>query len=340
MPSQFALTAAFACRQSDEFACRQSDEFACRQNDESIIRVAGIHVLHRHPFTPFDEAPPIEFASFVAMPIPEAITPQLVGDKFRHRLGAFPIEIANWLPRDAETDLTIALKKKLLSTRRDEVVSLFSGGDDAAQEAGELVSQWAGARSTKTGIDALVDAALLVADDLAVLTPVVSSDGKDQLLFVAGVVCCPSRWCLAEKMGKDMNAVHAPVAKYAEQVGAGVDTFLQRLTVDRPVWRSNWIIQDHPALFQPLIPSAPLAKSPDELWIRMERQTLRRLPVTDGVLFTIRGFQQPLPEYLSRSKDIASNLRLLLERLPDDVAHYKSVYYYRPKILTWINQFC
>jgi hypothetical protein len=72
----------------------------------------------------------------------------------------------------------------------------------------------------------------------------------------------------------------------------------------------------------------------------MERQTLRRLPETGGILFTIRGYQQPLPEYLSRSKDIASNLRVLLERLPDDVAQYKSVYYYRPKILKWINQFC
>ncbi len=274
------------------------------------------------------------------MPIPEQILPQLVGENFRHRLGTFPVEIANWLLRDAEFDLTVQLKKKLLATRRSEVVGLQPGGEEVAQEAAQLVSAWAGAESASTGIDALIEASLLVADDLAVLQPVKSQDGSEQLLLNAAVVCCPSRWMLSEKMGHNMLAIHEPVAKYADHVGAAVDTYFQRLTVEKPVWRSNWIIQDHPALFQPRIPSGPLVKNPDELWIRMERQTLRRLPKTGGILFTIRGYQQPLPEYLSRSKKIAQDTRTLVERLPDDVAQYKSVLKYRPAIMNWINQFC
>ncbi|MEY4129413.1 MAG: hypothetical protein RIS81_1162 [Actinomycetota bacterium] len=324
MPSRFVSTVAFACRLSDE----------------SISRVASNHVLHRHPFTPFDETPPAEAASFSAMPIPEQILPQLVGDNFRHRLGIFPVEISNWLLRDAEFDLTVQLKKKLLATRRSEVVGLQPGGDEVAEEAAQLVSAWAGVELASRGIDALVEASLLVADDLAVLQPIKSHDGSEQLLLNAAVVCCPSRWMLSEKMGHNMLAIHEPVAKYADHVGAAVDTYFQRLTVEKPVWRSNWIIQDHPALFQPQIPSGPLVKTPDELWIRMERQTLRRLPKTGGILFTIRGYQQPLPEYLSRSTQIAQNIRTMLERLPDDVAQYKSVLKYRPAIMNWINQFC
>ena len=324
MPSRFVSTVAFACRLSDE----------------SINHVASNHVLHRHPFTPFDETPPAEAASFSAMPIPERILPQLVGDNFRHRLGTFPVEISNWLLRDAEFDLTVQLKKRLLATRRSEVVGLQSGGDEVAQEAAQLVSAWAGVELASTGIDALVEASSLVADDLAVLQPVKSHDGSEQLLLNAAVVCCPSRWTLSEKMGHNMLAIHEPVAKYADHVGAAVDTYFQRLTVEKPVWRSNWIIQDHPALFQPQIPSGPLVKTPDELWIRMERQTLRRLPKTGGILFTIRGYQQPLPEYLSRSKKIAQDTRTLVERLPEDVAQYKSVLKYRPAIMNWINQFC
>ncbi|MFZ9459219.1 MAG: heme-dependent oxidative N-demethylase family protein [Ilumatobacteraceae bacterium] len=302
--------------------------------------MASNHVLHRHPFTPFDETPPAEAASFSAMPIPEQILPQLVGDNFRHRLGIFPVEISNWLLRDAEFDLTVQLKKKLLATRRSEVVGLQPGGDEVAEEAAQLVSAWAGVELASRGIDALVEASLLVADDLAVLQPIKSHDGSEQLLLNAAVVCCPSRWMLSEKMGHNMLAIHEPVAKYADHVGAAVDTYFQRLTVEKPVWRSNWIIQDHPALFQPQIPTGPLVKTPDELWIRMERQTLRRLPKTGGILFTIRGYQQPLPEYLSRSTQIAQNIRTMLERLPDDVAQYKSVLKYRPAIMNWINQFC
>jgi hypothetical protein len=302
--------------------------------------VASNLVLHRHPFTPFDETPPAEAASFSAMPIPEQILPQLVGDNFRHRLGTFPVEISNWLLRDAEFDSTVQLKKKLLATRRSEVVGLQPGGDEVAEEAAQLVSAWAGVELASRGIDALVEASLLVADDLAVLQPIKSHDGSEQLLLNAAVVCCPSRWMLSEKMGHNMLAIHEPVAKYADHVGAAVDTYFQRLTVEKPVWRSNWIIQDHPALFQPQIPLGPLVKTPDELWIRMERQTLRRLPKTGGILFTIRGYQQPLPEYLSRSKQIAQDTRTLVERLPEDVAQYKSVLKYRPAIMNWINQFC
>ncbi|NDF67434.1 MAG: DUF3445 domain-containing protein, partial [Actinobacteria bacterium] len=201
MPSRFVSTAAYACHQSDE----------------SINRVASNHVLHRHPFTPFDETPPAQAASFSAMPIPEQILPQVVGENFRHRLGTFPVEISNWLLRDAEFDLTVQLKKKLLATRRSEVVGLQPGGDEVAQEAAQLVSQWAGVELATFGIDALVEASLLVADDLAVLQPVKSQDGSEKLLLNAAVVCCPSRWMLAEKMGHDMFTVHAPVAKYAER---------------------------------------------------------------------------------------------------------------------------
>ena len=324
MPNRFASTAAYACRRSDE----------------SIIRVASNHVVHRHPFTPFDETPSADAASFKAEPIPEQILPQIAGENFRHRLGIWPLDLANWLPRDAETELTLDLKKKLLVSRRDEVVSILPGGQDVAQEAATLVGQWAGVELSSTGINALVDASLLVADDLVVLQPIKSQDGVEQMLLTAAVLCAPSRWMLSEKMGKNMLSIHAPVAKYAEHVGAATDTYFQRIAVDKPVWRSNWIIQDHPALFQPQIPSSPLVKTPDELWIRMERQTLRRLPATKGILFTIRGYQQPLPEYLSRSKEIAQNIRMMLERLPDDVAQYKSVLTYRPDILNWINQFC
>ena len=274
------------------------------------------------------------------MPIPDQILPQLVGENFRHRLGTFPVEISNWLLRDDEFDLTVQLKKKLLATRRSEVVGLQPGGDEVAQEAAQLVSTWAGVELASSGIDALVEASSLVADDLAVLQPIKAHDGSEQLLLNAAVVCCPSRWMLSEKMGHNMLAIHEPVAKYADHVGAAVDTYFQRLTVEKPVWRSNWIIQDHPALFQPQIPSGPLVKTPDELWIRMERQTLRRLPKTGGILFTIRGYQQPLPDYLSRSKKIAQETRTLVERLPEDVAQYKSVLKYRPAIMNWINQFC
>lgn len=294
------------------------------------------HVPHQHPFTPYDEKPVADITGFVPMPPVDDILPRAMYDEFRHRLGTRPLDMAQWLTTDAETAPTIAMKRRLIEFRRSEVVGLYEGGESAAQEAAELVAQWAGVTLTHTGIDALVDAALMVADDLTVLEPRSTSAGEE-LLFVAGVVCSPSRWKLTDKMGKNMLQVHAPVSKYAEQIGAAVDTTLQRLSVDRPIWRSNWTLEDHPALFQPYPPIAPLVSDVSQLWIRIERETLRRLPRTGGILFTIRGFQQPLTDYVIRGVEHVRALRALIERLPDDVARYKSVLQYRELVLAWLD---
>jgi len=284
-------------------------------------------VTHRDPFTPFDTAPATSNvnAGYVARIPHDEILPQVVGDAFRHRVGVKPLEVDKWFVRDADWEPTLAMKRALIADRRDEVVSFRDDCHDVAQEAAELVLTWAGKSTSRTGVDALVDAALTVPDDLTVLRSVAAGDAE-QLPFVAGVVCSPSRWRLADKIGHDMLAVHKPVALYAEHIGAAVDTTLTRLSPDKPVWRSNWTLEDHPALFQPFTPGRQLVDHPSELWIRIERETLRRLPHTKGVLFTIRGFQEPLATYVQRGPEAIGALRELVARLPDAVARYKSVY--------------
>src|SRR6185369_15328865 len=87
--------------------------------------------------------------------------------------------------------------------------------------------------------------------------------------------------------------IHAPVPAYADELAARVDRFLDRL--DRPVWRRNWFIHDSPELHLPEPPvHLPTPRVPDDLWLRSERQTLRRLPSTGAVLFTIGTQLVPL----------------------------------------------
>jgi hypothetical protein len=160
---------------------------------------------------------------------------------------------------------------------------------------------------------------------------------EPQLVVVAGVVCSPSRWSIQTKLNSNMMAVHVPVPKYADHVGKAVDTTLSRLRVDQPMVRSNWTIEDHCALFQPVAPNGPLVQDITQLWIRMERQTLRALPQTGGSMFTIRTYQQPIAEYVARGKDVASTLYSLVKRLPDDAAKYKSMLHYRDALLIWLE---
>ena len=292
-------------------------------------------VTHRDPFTPFDTAPSSRLAGGEPPSrIPhDDILPVVVGDSFRHRVGTRPLDLRHWFVRDDEWEPTITMKRALIAERRSEVVCYRDDAHEVAEEAGELVLSWLGKSSSNSGVDVLVDAALAVPDDLTVLR----SMPDDRLPFVAGVVCSPSRWKLAEKIGHDMLAVHKPVALYAEQIGGAVDTTLERLSPEKPVWRSNWTLEDHPALFQPSSPGRALVDHPSELWIRIERETLRRLPRTRGILFTIRGFQEPLSTYVRRGPEAIRTLRELVARLPDSLARYKSVYDYRAATVSWLD---
>ena len=56
-------------------------------------------------------------------------------------------------------------------------------------------------------------------------------------------------------------------------------------------------------------------------------------------MFTIRTYQQPITEYVARGTDVAATLFSLVKRLPDDVAKYKSLLYYREALLAWLEPF-
>jgi len=303
-------------------------------------------VAHRDPFTPFDAAPstPSVTDGYVARIPHDDILPHVVGDAFRHRVGTKPLDLSRWFVRDPDWEPTVAMKRALIDERRNDVVCYRDDAHDVAQEAGELVLGWLGKTTSSTGIDALVDAAREVPDDLTVLRSIPGDSDTggtpgsgEQLPFVAGAVCSPSRWKLSEKIGHDMLTVHKPVSLYAEHIGAAVDSTLTRLTPDKPIWRSNWTLEDHPALYQPYSPNGPLVEHPSELWIRIERETLRRLPRTRGILFTIRGFQEPLTTYVQRGPEAIRTLRELVSRLPDALARYKSVYDYRSATINWLD---
>jgi hypothetical protein len=132
------------------------------------------------------------------------------------------------------------------------------------------------------------------------------------------VLCFPSTWSLAEKLGGTATRIHAPVRHYADELSDRVDTFFDRLAPGKLVWRRNvslwpacllWVphhaidptLWDAPASD----PSAPL------LWVRSERQTLRRLPDTGAILFTIRVQMAPL-SILSTRPDRARDMALWL----------------------------
>ena len=231
-------------------------------------------------------------------------------------MGTHALHLNDWLIVDDKRAADLARKVELLTTARPVV---FAAQDAAAQASTELlaiVQNWLGER----GVDVaepmpqehpLIRAALMVQEDLAVLQYI-----EGAWILTAGVVCFPTHWTIADKVGLPLEGVHAPVAHYEAELREKVDRFHDRLMVNHPVWRRNWFVNATDELHQPesgggiYLPGqqAPVIQ-PDgsPMWIRSERQTLRRLPASDAIVFTIRVQHAPLG-VLRERPDLAAKM--------------------------------
>ena len=73
------------------------------------------------------------------------------------------------------------------------------------------------------------------------------------------------------------------------------------------------------------------------LWLRMERQTLRRLPRTGDILFTIRIYVQSLRD-VAANPERAAHLAAAMRALPSNMRSYKSLNPFMDAALQWLDQ--
>jgi hypothetical protein len=163
-----------------------------------------------------------------------------------------------------------------------------------------------------------------VEEDLCVLV-----DGT----LVAGCVCFLSHWSLVEKMGRPVTEVHERVPGYTEELAPKVGSFLRRLTTNSVVGRRNFTIHELPDLYAPVAPP-PLGVPPAEQWLRSERQTLRRLPRSNAVLFTIRTQQVRLGDL---AVELRARLAARLRAEPADLIGYRDLTERLPALLAYLS---
>jgi hypothetical protein len=215
--------------------------------------------------------------------------------------------------RDEDADRDLQQKARLLAERHGDVFAALDTEEVIA--ASHEILRLTGTDDT-SGLHPLDAAGRRVQEDLCLL---VLRDGAPHL--DAASLCFPSYWRLADKLGKPLADVHRPVPHYGEQLAGKVDSFLTRLR--GAVWRRNWSIHDDPAYFAPE-PGAPPAglRVPEDLYLRTERQVLRRLETPNTVLFTIRTQQVPLA-VLERRPEVAHAMARVIDGWSEDLVAYK-----------------
>ena len=178
-----------------------------------------------------------------------------------------------------------------------------------------------------------------VQEDLCLMAP-----GPDGYTLEAASLCFPARWRLMDKMGLPMSAIHKPVPDYSEKLSRPVDSFFNRIDVDRPVWRVNWSLTTDPTMFQPVRQKHSASELPitsknagDQVYMRCERQTLRRLPHTGWILFTIKTYLDKVSKLHKYPKE-AQNLSSLLRSAPTSLLSYKNINHFLEPLLVYLDE--
>ena len=245
------------------------------------------------------------------MPLPFEAGP------YRPQMGLTAVDARDWIALGPDAREQLVEKRRLLAERHAEVFAALPGTEEAGAEVADLLFDHLPSRFpteyprmdqviavAATGeliarrhpaLHPLDVAARLVPEDLCLMR----ADGEGAYRLVAASLCFPSRWSLAAKLGHPAAAIHAPVPEYPEKLARPVDRFFSTLKEGRIAQRFNWTIHDRPDLFQPAggprrAHEVPRERYGEMLWLRVERQTLRRLERAGDVLFTIRTYRARL----------------------------------------------
>ena len=220
-----------------------------------------------------------------------------------------PVAPGGWLRVDSAYSAQLAEKARLIAARRADVMAVLPGAEAACAELldrvlaeldqmdGFLVAHERVLRPDGYIID--IDRT----DPLGTLSRFVQEDmcihekRGDEHVLVAALLCFPAAWTLAEKIGRPLMRIHAPVARYDADIARRVQRMFDMVGEGRAVWRANLLRYDDPALFQPHTEANPRPVGrPESPYLRSERQTILRLPRTGAVVFSIHTTVCPRPD--------------------------------------------
>ena len=287
------------------------------------------------------------------MPLPKH-TPYLDGQG-GVKIGLSPIPESTWLELDYKFEEEILLKKNLLNTNREDVLQISEGSEDEQKEILESILNYLQKfhsdkyKFSKDSIyikstNDLYDlhqfknpielASLLVQEDLVLMSP-----KEDKFYLEAASLSAPSHWSLTEKFSKSLLDLHDGVPGYKEDIGKRVDEIFNKLPTERILERYNWSIYDDPKLFQP-VHSKPFVEfketKQNKLFLRVERQTIRKLPKYETILFTIRVHVDPIESILN-DNHVLKSLKMAVENLSGPMKEYKSINQFEKSLIDWLE---
>jgi hypothetical protein len=232
-------------------------------------------------------------------------------------IGLRSVPLQDWLARCEGDDALLRRRAELIESAADDVLACGPEAQAAVTELAAFLSARDGHHFQGDGPQLMAQLGRAYAEDIVVLTP-----REPAHIVSAAALCFPNRWRLADKVGRPLLAVHAPVPDYAGRLSEQVDFFLARLRPQRCFTRSNWGLTSTPELHLPHA-VAPVNLARDAVFfVREEHQSFVKLEDSQAVVFTIRTV---VTAWADMTPDVRAAIRTQTDALSAEWRAYKSI---------------
>jgi Haem-dependent oxidative N-demethylase, alpha subunit-like len=265
-------------------------------------------------------------------------------------IGLRSLDIANWIEVDVRLKSYLDQKEILLAADEAAVFAAEPETANSQREVLALLAKFlperfpevyrrAGALIEIVPAGRVVDAADVTAPPLLTAARLVQEDlivlrqSDSGWRLAAASLSFPSTWSLREKFGRPLQEIHAPVPDFGPQTRNAmlIDRIFDNLKPEAPVWRANWSLYHDGELHHGESKKARYGgdghRPGSEKYIRVEYQTLRKLPESGDILFTVRIHVDPidfLKNHAERGR-LAMALREAVCRLDPRQLAYKGL---------------
>ncbi|RAQ63973.1 hypothetical protein COH20_000164 [Aspergillus flavus] len=229
----------------------------------------------------------------------------------------------HWLELDRNYTLRIQQRQELYMRHGKSVLDYLPGSQHACRELMEMVLQFLCARYPHY-FQLLNDQSILRNDiigtetDLRLIHPLnvlLNNVPEDFAIMLrdpetgayvlrAGIICSSLGWSLGLKLGKNIDEIYEPVPDYGEKLQFSMNRFFAKMPTDRLIQRGSWGIEiDQPIHIPPGDPIALRHETQDpdialdRYHLRVDWQTLRRLPVSAAMVFSFRVLFTPVTQF-------------------------------------------
>ncbi|KAF2477401.1 uncharacterized protein BDR25DRAFT_364196 [Lindgomyces ingoldianus] len=117
--------------------------------------------------------------------------------------------------------------------------------------------------------------------------------------FRAGLICSALGWNVASKIGMQLHEIHKPIPDYKEKM-----QYFAKKPTDKAIQRGSWGLEVDQPLYMP--PGDPHEKHRDvqhadlsisRCHLRVDWQTLRRLPLSGAIVFNFKALFTPVESF-------------------------------------------